>query len=257
VTALLRRRLSRALHWPTPGPQRKPQPDVFFEALPVPEVLFKVTPTFYRREPASDEGTWSFSQSAHFLDASNSDMSVHRAASGLSVRPRSRASPSLGSLWGQRTPSVDACGSWLSLRGAEYTQIVEEEKTCWLCFAAAPDSVLLECGHAGLCCGCAVQLLATLSKCPICREQITQAVLLHPELPLPMALFCQIGQSGPSQSSSLFARPGQVMSLSLLANDLESSMASVGPPWPWTSRKRAVVTELLSKKEATVALRQF
>lgn len=51
-----------------------------------------------------------------------------------------------------------------------------EVSNCTLCFDGAPDAVLLECGHGGICFGCGKKLHAGKEKCPLCREPIALVV---------------------------------------------------------------------------------
>ena len=44
---------------------------------------------------------------------------------------------------------------------------------CVLCFDCFPDTVLMECGHGGICFRCGVKLLKLKGKCPLCRENVT------------------------------------------------------------------------------------
>ena len=47
---------------------------------------------------------------------------------------------------------------------------VEEGNTkCMVCWERAPDCILLECGHCGLCVQCADQLWKQTRRCPLCR----------------------------------------------------------------------------------------
>jgi len=45
-----------------------------------------------------------------------------------------------------------------------------EEPLCVVCFDAAPQVVLLECGHVVLCRACAQQIMLTSRSCPVCRR---------------------------------------------------------------------------------------
>jgi hypothetical protein len=42
---------------------------------------------------------------------------------------------------------------------------------CIVCMERPPDSILLECGHAGLCVGCATVLWDQARRCPLCRQE--------------------------------------------------------------------------------------
>merc|ERR1711920_503694 len=82
--------------------------------------------------------------------------------------------------------------------GATFTDVVETEQLCFICYVEAPDAVLLECGHAGLCTECADHLVERRpgrAACPICRSPILAVLRLRPELPLPVDLFVQPSRS--------------------------------------------------------------
>lgn len=50
----------------------------------------------------------------------------------------------------------------------------EQQKECIVCMDNPRNSVLLPCGHLGVCMTCATQLQGTTKICPICRNAITQ-----------------------------------------------------------------------------------
>ena len=47
-------------------------------------------------------------------------------------------------------------------------EITDEEDLCYVCYESKADSMLLPCGHLGLCLTCVKQL----SRCPLCRAKI-------------------------------------------------------------------------------------
>ncbi|CAM9635772.1 unnamed protein product [Chrysoparadoxa australica] len=52
-------------------------------------------------------------------------------------------------------------------------------KMCYVCEDQAPDAVLLDCGHGGLCYGCAQNLAQQGdNSCPICRKQVVTVLRL-------------------------------------------------------------------------------
>lgn len=53
------------------------------------------------------------------------------------------------------------------------------EQTCSICYEGPRDAVLLECGHGGICCTCALTALRKRPGCPICRQRVTQVVQLR------------------------------------------------------------------------------
>merc|ERR1719414_2562263 len=76
----------------------------------------------------------------------------------------------------------DPSTSILSARGSTFIEIVESEQLCFVCYDQFPDSVLLECGHAGLCVGCSSHLLDRQGRqafCPICRAPVSCVLRLR------------------------------------------------------------------------------
>ena len=61
-------------------------------------------------------------------------------------------------------------GSQITLRPVELE--VRDSDRCNICMSNPIDCLILECGHMTTCLTCA----KLLSKCPICREQITRLV---------------------------------------------------------------------------------
>ena len=49
------------------------------------------------------------------------------------------------------------------------TDVEEGNTKCMVCWERAPDCILLECGHCGLCVQCADQLWKQTRRCPLCR----------------------------------------------------------------------------------------
>ena len=47
-----------------------------------------------------------------------------------------------------------------------------KEEPCNVCFEKAPDAVLMNCGHGGLCYGCALDVWKKSIECFICRKVI-------------------------------------------------------------------------------------
>jgi hypothetical protein len=201
-TKLMKPRLAAALHhsrYQVPRDSNQhathglsaPQPFV------LPFVMFRITPTYYSRT----------------CETAGMDLN----ASGTQCDVATRAAPSsfLSSSSNLRT-SVDVSGSILSARGSIYEDIVGEQ-LCFICYAERPDVVLLECGHAGMCVGCALSLPVRHPgqgpPCPICRTSVTCFLRLRHDLPLPMGLF----------ASSSRPRPA-VTSLSSTARSLASSI---------------------------------
>ena len=53
---------------------------------------------------------------------------------------------------------------------------------CWLCFEGEADSVILHCGHAGICFSCAERLWRRRQPCPMCRNAITLVAKVGDEM---------------------------------------------------------------------------
>ena len=51
---------------------------------------------------------------------------------------------------------------------------------CYACFDTLPDTVLIACGHRGLCSACAARLWAVDRRCPLCRRAVNGVVFLDP-----------------------------------------------------------------------------
>jgi hypothetical protein len=73
-------------------------------------------------------------------------------------------------------------GQGSSSSSSRYPHITEIEDTgavetdavglCIVCWQKPRDAVLLECGHSGLCAGCAQKLYWRQRRCPLCRARI-------------------------------------------------------------------------------------
>merc|ERR1712083_89219 len=85
--------------------------------------------------------------------------------------------------------SVDHASSLLSARGSSWQELVESEQLCFICYDNPPEAVLLECGHAGMCRACALQLMTRRNRCPVCRRRISNAVQLQFDQRIPPDLF--------------------------------------------------------------------
>mmetsp|Transcript_90745 Transcript_90745/g.270857 ORF Transcript_90745/g.270857 Transcript_90745/m.270857 type:complete len:535 (-) Transcript_90745:48-1652(-) len=221
-TMLFKRRLASALHEAWYQPVRAdPEPDgrggsrlspLPLSDLPVPPVLFRVTATYFARtcEAVLRDAEPAAFQSTH---------SLHRM-------------------------SLDPSTSILSARGSAFTDIVESEQLCFICYSEAPDAVLLECGHAGLCSTCALHLVQRRAgaHCPICRSAIGMIVRLRPDLPVPSDLFLRerpTPETGPSAAAGI---------LRLSAGDpevgsMDAPLQQHGPPWPPAAKRTAMVVE--------------
>lgn len=177
-TLLLKNRLAVALHEAWYQPPRDPQvvvvqrvpPDVL--NLDPPATMFKITGTFYSRTlDQIDEGMLSSVHNQH---------ANHGQREGTMSPSSSLSRPAV----------CDPSSSILSARGTTFTTIVESEQLCFICYSDPPEAVLLECGHAGMCIGCATHLYDNPRRmrqplCPICRQQVSMVLKLRPDLPSP------------------------------------------------------------------------
>lgn len=215
ATTLAKRPLAQALHdaWYQPGrAPENPVPSVVQRDLPPPRVMFRVTATYYSRhwEAALDVDT--------------------PGATGSAVASIART-------------SLDPSASILSARGAAYEEIVESEQLCFICYDQVPQAVLLECGHAGMCVSCALQLMerrAGQAICAICRSPISNVVRLRADMSLPSSLFAR---PRPSSSSSR----SQSAALLLEAGNLGTG-SSDRETWPAAAKRAAVVVEAVRRQ---------
>ena len=64
--------------------------------------------------------------------------------------------------------------------GSDRSAGSQDGDMCFICFSGPRDAVLLECGHGGLCFGCATRCMQMrFQECPICRQPISQIVQLE------------------------------------------------------------------------------
>lgn len=209
VTSLAKRPLATALHaaWYQPGRSEAPPPPTPHRDLPPPSVLFRVTATYYSR-------SWEAA----------ADLEANPAQTTLSV-----------------TRSLDPSSSILSARGATFADIVESEQLCFICYDQVPEAILLECGHAGMCVGCALQLLERRpgqAHCAICRSHIASVVRLRADVAVPGSLFVRPGPAS-------WAGPGRPSSSSQSAL-LEATTGS-SELWPTVAKRYAVSVEAVRR----------
>jgi hypothetical protein len=55
----------------------------------------------------------------------------------------------------------------------------DDEELCYACVDSKPDTMLLACGHQGLCTSCARQLWRIDRRCPLCRAALKGMVFLN------------------------------------------------------------------------------
>jgi len=258
-TMLLKRRLAAELHdaWyqsgsPNRGPAASQAPPAPVEELPIPAVMFRVTPTYYSRACLTS-----------MLDSdgigNSSGPSVLAQPSVQMAAPSSMGSVSrtyLGSM-ASRVQIVDPSTSILSARGATFTDVVENEQLCYICYDAPPAAILLECGHAGLCVDCGSGLLQrrvghSEAHCPICRSSVTCVLRVRPGSAVPPGLFSVRGRAdhvnGRSWRSCGDESRGSGVpsagSNSILLPAAEEDTVP-GPPWPFAAKRHAVVVEAI------------
>ena len=69
------------------------------------------------------------------------------------------------------------------LTAAPHVEIVsspsDDEELCYACVDSKPDTMLLACGHQGLCTSCARQLWRIDRRCPLCRAALKGMVFLN------------------------------------------------------------------------------
>lgn len=258
-TSLLKRPLAVALHesWYQPARDLQSLLDGSSRAnlslrslaeLPPPAVLFRVTPTYYSRCPEAI-----LEDAEHCGSMTLAQGSGHGGREAIAMQ----SVISQMSVGGSRLKSLDPSASILSARGATFADIVESEQLCFVCYDQRPEAVLLECGHAGLCCDCATFLMERRpgqGQCPICRGSISSAYRLRADLPTPPNLFAPRGPAT-SQPASEAARalctedaedplratiPSEVSSIG-------GAAPTTGPPWPQEAKRFAVPVELLRR----------
>ena len=49
--------------------------------------------------------------------------------------------------------------------------------TCLICFSNPPDSVIMDCGHGGICYDCAVEIWKKSNECYLCRNVLLNLLL--------------------------------------------------------------------------------
>lgn len=210
ATSLAKRPLAMALHdaWYQPGRSEAAQPAEMQRDLPPPSVLFRVTATYYSR---------------------------HWEAADVEANPAAPLTT------GSVLRSLDPSSSILSARGATFADIVESEQLCFICYDQVPQAILLECGHAGMCVTCAMQLLERRpgqAHCAICRATISSVVRLRADVAVPSSLF---GRPAPRPSSS------SSRSQSAAALLEGAAMTGSSETWPATAKRYAVSVEVVRR----------
>lgn len=60
-----------------------------------------------------------------------------------------------------------------------YKQKGESEDLCYICYANAPNAVIQECGHGGICADCAIQTIKTKGQCMECRAEVKHVIKIE------------------------------------------------------------------------------
>ena len=121
--------------------------------------------------------------------AAAADVEAFPARHATSATPPPAASTgSAGSASAPGPASLAQHGASLAQHGASLAAPLGSDRSagsqdgdvCFICFSGPRDAVLLECGHGGLCFGCATRCMQMrFQECPICRQPISQIVQLE------------------------------------------------------------------------------
>mmetsp|Transcript_33072 Transcript_33072/g.73699 ORF Transcript_33072/g.73699 Transcript_33072/m.73699 type:complete len:583 (-) Transcript_33072:52-1800(-) len=216
------------------------------EVLPPPPVMFRVAPTFYSRAWTPELDTVSVVARAAARDAiMGSGRFPSTAGNGANL-------VTLGS-----GLAVDHSTSLLSARGATFVDIVEGEQLCFVCYDNAPDAILMECGHAGMCIACATNIFDDIRRpatrqratCPICRASIASVLRIDADTSLPQDLFqprpLLPSRRGDEQQGTegLEGVDETCCGTGAAAAAAPEPTHSGAPPWPHAARRVAVAVE--------------
>ena len=114
--------------------------------------------------------------------AAAADVEAFPARHATSATPPPAASTgSAGSASAPGPASLAQHGASLAVPlGSDRSAGSQDGDVCFICFSGPRDAVLLECGHGGLCFGCATRCMQMrFQECPICRQPISQIVQLE------------------------------------------------------------------------------
>ena len=114
--------------------------------------------------------------------AAAADVEAFPARHATSATPPPAASTgSAGSASAPGPASLAQHGASLAAPlGSDRSAGSQDGGMCFICFSGPRDAVLLECGHGGLCFGCATRCMQMrFQECPICRQPISQIVQLE------------------------------------------------------------------------------
>jgi hypothetical protein len=58
--------------------------------------------------------------------------------------------------------------------------VVHPSDQCYICYDNTPTTTLLHCGHGGLCHTCAMRVITTDRRCPLCRRPTRGILIFNP-----------------------------------------------------------------------------
>ena len=64
----------------------------------------------------------------------------------------------------------------VSKESARDEQGLDDENLCSICFSEPASTVLLDCGHGGICLTCAIDSMKKNNHCLFCREKVVQII---------------------------------------------------------------------------------
>eukprot|EP01017_Pseudomicrothorax_dubius_P027939 TRINITY_DN3277_c0_g1_i12.p2 TRINITY_DN3277_c0_g1~~TRINITY_DN3277_c0_g1_i12.p2 ORF type:complete len:219 (+),score=40.69 TRINITY_DN3277_c0_g1_i12:1008-1664(+) len=148
-----------------PSSRRRRARQVEVEHLEVPEILIKVSSTYFRRavspsetknleaaQPTSSPSQYDHSQLPTDPRRSSPDPQAHEFSffeKFETERPIKESEP-------QKEDSVSA--------------------PCLVCYDRQPNAVVLNCGHGGICYPCGLEMWKKRNGCHLCRQEISQLV---------------------------------------------------------------------------------
>jgi hypothetical protein len=67
--------------------------------------------------------------------------------------------------------------------------IGNEGAPCYICFSEPANSVVLDCGHGGICVGCAIDSMKKNNQCFLCRSTVYQIIEIDLEAEVEPGLY--------------------------------------------------------------------
>mmetsp|Transcript_26089 Transcript_26089/g.68589 ORF Transcript_26089/g.68589 Transcript_26089/m.68589 type:complete len:562 (-) Transcript_26089:195-1880(-) len=223
---------------PPPAPPTRSQKQL-------PSVMFRLSPTYYSRHFSKEveetvahmDSLGSRPEGAVWKTTSSmmqSRLLFRSSASQLSGASGRSPVSSLASSVVSASESIDQASVNMAARGSMFSEMVEQENKCFICYDKAPDAIFLECGHAGTCVDCAVEWENLHHKCSICRRDITNVVKIRRDLEIPRTLFA----ASSSHSLAMNSFVGMSSQTSLSSRSLDS--ARPVPRFPLSAMRFAV-----------------